>query len=196
MIRHGLKSGAAALALAGALASAAPAEARGLRGGFGAGLLFGALAAGALAAAAEHAEASQAYAGLPDRGLRSERPPLPETRVLSEEHVLEEAPRAAGWERARRLARPRAADAPARAAPSAGTAGARAVETCGRSLVEASRPYGGLSVSAAPTGPAIRAEDGSVTVPLDARVAYAGSPARRARVACRLDAGGRVVALR
>jgi hypothetical protein len=72
----------------------------------------------------------------------------------------------------------------------------RAVESCSRSLAAASRPYGGLSVSASPAGPAVRGGDGSVTVPLHTRVEYAGSPERSARVACRLDAGGRVVALR
>jgi hypothetical protein len=75
---------------------------------------------------------------------------------------------------------------------------AAAVDSCRARLLAATRALGSVRVTASPAGSAIRGPDGSVTIPIKTRIEYGrrgGTEVRQARVACRVDAEGKVVAV-
>jgi hypothetical protein len=81
----------------------------------------------------------------------------------------------------------------------AGSPPGAAIKDCRAHLLARTRPLGSVRATASPAGSAIRAADGSVTAPLHVRIEYAEkgkTEVRRARVACQLDAAGKVVAIR
>jgi len=72
-----------------------------------------------------------------------------------------------------------------------------AVARCGEYLTAQARRLGSKQVSVSSAGPEVRRQDGGVAVPIDARIEYAREgekQVRQARVTCRMDSGGRVVA--
>jgi hypothetical protein len=78
-----------------------------------------------------------------------------------------------------------------------GSAPARAVAACRASIALAASAYGGISVEAVAAGQAERA-GGGLSVPVQARVLYPLADAyevRQARVSCRIDGRGLVVAV-
>jgi hypothetical protein len=79
------------------------------------------------------------------------------------------------------------------------TAPPRAVRACRDTIKAAAAPYQAKQVEAVGAGPASRTSQGITTVPIDARVIYARgqvSQVRQARISCRLNNRGIVVALR
>jgi hypothetical protein len=70
---------------------------------------------------------------------------------------------------------------------------------CRDAIASAARPYGAARVEVASAGRSRRVSDGGLAAPLEARVLYARGgqfQVRRARVSCRLNAAGLVVAAR
>jgi hypothetical protein len=89
-----------------------------------------------------------------------------------------------------------------RAAPSSSPpelkAPLNAVARCGDFLTAQARELGSEEVSVSGAGPEVRSPDGAVAVLINARIGYAREgkkQVRQARVTCRIDPGGRVVAL-
>ncbi|OAP36737.1 helicase [Sinorhizobium glycinis] len=72
------------------------------------------------------------------------------------------------------------------------------VRACRRAIASAASPLGAVRVSAASAGPLLRHRSGALTAPLAVRIDYAVQgdiQARQARIRCRLDPSGRVVAV-
>jgi hypothetical protein len=211
--RHAFKTTISAIVL-GALVGAAPAQARDFRGLLP-GLIAGSIAAGAFAAAARQAEPRHTYAVAPE--------PFPDfeeeveiivprrERQIRQELTREERPERRERPAALRVPeRPKLANlppalreeaAPVRRKPAVPIAAAppAALATCSASIQETSKRHGALRVEVTPAGIPKRGQDGTLTVPLNAAVSYrdgTGSQVRRARVSCRLDSAGQVVALR
>jgi hypothetical protein len=168
---------------AGLLASALPAEARGLSGAFLPGLIGG-LAFGAIAAsAARAAQPTNAYyADLPAEvdgpQYLEETHPEPRVRTL---------PRSIG---VRHL--------PGRVGHVAG-ASAPQIESCRNELASSSRPLGAVAVQVRGAGPEIRGRNGVTSIPLDARIEYARNgttQVKQARVTCQVSRNGQVAAFR
>ncbi|KAA2235424.1 hypothetical protein [Salinarimonas soli] len=197
--RHSIGTALSALALGGALL-ATPVEARDFRGLLP-GLIAGSIAAGAFSAAGR-------------AGTREVYVVAPEPFDDDEEEIEVVAPRRLPRERPASLSapvRPRAVPAPpARRVEAArerrkpdvappAAAPPAALATCGSSLTAVSRRHGAVRVDVSPAGAPTRLKDGALTVPLNAVVEYRGGAkthVRRARVSCRLDSSGQVVALR
>jgi hypothetical protein len=73
------------------------------------------------------------------------------------------------------------------------------VQICRTSIIQAALPYGAVRVDAAGAGLPNRTRDGGLSAPLEVRVEYARARARQirqARISCRINADGVVVALR
>ena len=173
-----------ATVLAGLLASAVPAEARGLRGAFLPGLIGG-LAFGAIAASARAAQQTDAYyAGIPAEvdvpDYLEATPQETRTRSLPGEVRSE-----------RRLSRG-AMDHFARAS-------ALQIKSCRNELASTSRPLGAVAVEVRGVGPEVRGRNGVVSIPLKARIEYARNGTRQvkqARVTCQVTRNGQVAAFR
>ena len=72
------------------------------------------------------------------------------------------------------------------------------VRACRNAIVSAAAPLGAVRVRAASAGPVSRQGRGAVTAPIAVRIEYArqgGIQVRQAKVRCRLDAAGRVIAV-
>jgi hypothetical protein len=72
------------------------------------------------------------------------------------------------------------------------------VRACRQAIMSAATPLGAVRVHAASAGPLRRHRRGAFTAPIEVRIDYArqgGIEVRQARVGCRLDAAGRVVAV-
>jgi hypothetical protein len=83
--------------------------------------------------------------------------------------------------------------------PAVAAAPPQAVRACRDTIKSAASPYRAKQVEAVGAGPASRTSQGITTVPIDARVLYARgqvSQVRQARISCRLNDRGIVVALR
>ena len=219
--RHAIKTTISAIVL-GALVGSAPAQARDFRGLLP-GLIAGSIAAGAFAAAARQAGPREIYAVAPEpllgvedeievivprrerqirqdrvrqdliRDGRPERRERPAALRVPERPKLANLPPALREEPAPAPVRLKPAAAPGAAAPPA------ALASCSASLQETSRRHGAVRVDVSPAGTPRRGDNGTLTVPLNAAVSYrdgTGSQVRRARVSCRLDSAGQVVALR
>jgi hypothetical protein len=169
----------------GLLASALPAEARGLRGAFLPGLIGG-LAFGAIAASAARAgqPANAYYADLPAEleGLPDWEETQPATRIRSlSGHV---GP----------VRRP-----PQRRVNNLAGASALQLESCRNELASTSRPLGAVAVQVRGAGPKVRGRDGVVFIPLKARIEYARNGTRQvkqAQVTCQVTRNGQVAAFR
>ncbi|UVK37853.1 helicase [Mesorhizobium sp. AR10] len=73
------------------------------------------------------------------------------------------------------------------------------VRVCRQAIMSAATPLGAVRVDAASAGPVRRHRRGALTAPIEVRIDYArqgGIEVRQARVVCRLDAAGRVVAVK
>jgi hypothetical protein len=181
------KSLVAATVAAGILAAAVPAEARSLRRGFLPGLLGGfAIAAMAASAQAAQQQERMQYTVVPtdldDLGYWDERP----SEVVAPPKSLRRAPRVT----ARTAPRPR---------PQVAQTRAETVERCENSLASRSRAHGSTAVNVTSAGPEARTRDGSVDIPVVARIEYARNgrkQVRQARVTCTLNPKGQVVAFR
>jgi len=167
---------------AGLLASALPAEARGLGGVFLPGLIGG-LAFGAIATSAARAAqpASAYYADLPAEldgpGYLEETHPEPRVRTL---------PR-----NVRHLPQGRVGHVAGVSAPQ--------IESCRNELASSSRPLGAVAVQVRGAGPEVRGRNGVVSIPLDAQIEYARNGTRQvreARVTCQITRNGQVAAFR
>ena len=82
-----------------------------------------------------------------------------------------------------------------RAIPGTPTAVVRA---CQKAIASAAAPLGAVRVRAASAGPVSRQRRGALTAPIAVRIDYArqgGIQVRQAKVRCRLDAAGRVIAV-
>lgn len=83
--------------------------------------------------------------------------------------------------------------------PAVASAPPRAVKACRDTIKAAAVPYRAKQVEAVGAGPATRTTRGITMVPIDARVVYARgrvNQVRQARINCRLNDRGIVVALR
>lgn len=177
----------AATVIAGISAAAMPAEARSLRRGFLPGLIGGfAIAALAASAQASQQQESALYTIVPsdleDLGYWEERP----ARIVSPRQPVRRVLRAV----------PRATS---RSKPQVAQAKSNAVERCKTSLALRSRPLGSVAVNVTGAGPEARTRAGLVDVPVVARIEYARNgkkQVRQARVTCRLNPEGQVVAFR
>ncbi|OAP44510.1 helicase [Sinorhizobium americanum] len=72
------------------------------------------------------------------------------------------------------------------------------VRACQKAIASAASPLGGVRVRAASAGSLLRHRGGALTAPLVVRIDYAGRDGiqvRQARIRCRLDSSGRVVAV-
>jgi len=72
------------------------------------------------------------------------------------------------------------------------------VRVCRNAIMSAAAPLGAVRVQAASAGPLSRYRGGILTAPVEVRIDYArqgGVEVRRARVRCRFDAAGRVIAV-
>jgi hypothetical protein len=72
------------------------------------------------------------------------------------------------------------------------------IRACRNAIVSAAAPLGAVRVRAASAGPVSRQRHGAVTAPIEVRIEYArqgGIQLRQAKVRCRLDAAGRVIAV-
>jgi hypothetical protein len=81
----------------------------------------------------------------------------------------------------------------------AAAAAPKLVQACQTGLEQAAVPYNAVQVEAVNTGPAQRTASGLTTVPMRARIVYRTgrvSQVREARVNCRVNERGFVVALR
>ena len=173
-------------ASAGALLTAAPAQAGSLQRGLFAGLIGG-VALGALASAAQSQQA-----GLSPFLARV--PAYPATPEVIEEPELEILP-----ERRPYLPkRERARVAPQRPAP-ASRASSRALAKCSDVLTAQAQRLGAVDVNVSSAGSELRARNGSVVLPIDARIEYARRGernVRQAQVTCRISPDGQVIGLR
>ena len=73
------------------------------------------------------------------------------------------------------------------------------VQACRQAVAAAAAPYGMVQVRATSAGTVSRLRKGGVAAPIAVRVQYArltGVEIRQARITCRLDASGSVVALK
>jgi hypothetical protein len=73
------------------------------------------------------------------------------------------------------------------------------LDSCRNAIAAAASPYGAARVDVVSAGRAVRVHDGGLAAPVEARILYARRgqfQVRRARVSCRLDAAGTVVAAR
>ena len=185
------KSLAVATVAAGVLAVAVPAEAQSLRRGFLPGLM-GSLAIAALSASAQAAQQQSGAVyfapptDLDDPGYWSESQPMV-TRRQSIRHT----PRAST---------PRAT-VRAKKAPVArvAQAGPGVVERCKASLASNARALGSVAVTVKEDGREAHTRGGSVDLPIIARIEYSREgrkQVRQARVTCKLNPEGRVVAIR
>ena len=94
---------------------------------------------------------------------------------------------------------PRVLQTLTRPLPAVAAAPSQAVRACRDTIKAAAAPYRAKQVEAVGAGPASRTSRGITTVPIDARVVYARgqvSQVRQARITCRLNDRGIVVALR
>jgi len=167
---------------AGLLASALPAEARGLSGAFLPGLIGG-LAFGAIAASAAHAAqpANAYYSDLP-------------AEVDDPVYLEETRPRT----RLRTLPRDVGVRPQGRAGHVPG-ASALHIESCRNELASTSRPLGAVAVQVRGAGPEVRGRNGVMSIPLDARIEYARNGTRQvkqAHVTCQVTRNGQVAAFR
>jgi hypothetical protein len=187
------KSLVAATVAAGVLAAAAPAEAQSLRRGFLPGLMGGL----AIAAMAASAQAAQQQGG----ALYSLDP-----ADLDDDVYWTEGPsavRVAG-QPTRRISRAPLRPAPrSKAQPQAQAqaprAGSGVVERCKASLALNARALGSVAVNVKEAGRETRARGGSVDLPVVARIEYVREgrkQVRQARVTCKINPEGRVVAFR
>ena len=188
------KSLAVATVAAGVLAVAVPAEAQSLRRGFLPGLMGGL----AIAALAASAQAAQQQSGavyfapptdLDDPGYWSESQPMV-TRRQSIRHT----PRASTL-RATPRATVRAKVPAARVAQ----AGSGVVDRCKASLALNARALGSVAVTVKEDGREAHTRGGSVDLPIIARIEYSREgrkQVRQARVTCKLNPEGQVVAFR
>jgi hypothetical protein len=183
------KSLVAATVAAGVLAAAAPAEAQSLRRGFLPGLMGGL----AIAAMAASAQAAQQQGG----ALYSLDP-----ADLDDDVYWTEGPsavRVAG-QPTRRISRAPLRPAPrSKAQPQAPRAGSGVVERCKASLALNARALGSVAVNVKEAGRETRARGGSVDLPVVARIEYVREgrkQVRQARVTCKINPEGRVVAFR
>jgi hypothetical protein len=207
--RHAIKTTISAIVL-GALVGSAPAQARDFRGLLP-GLIAGSIAAGAFAAAARQAGPREIYAVAPEPllGVEDEIEVIVprRERQIRQDRVRQDLIRDGRPERPKLANLPPAlreepAPAPVRLKPAAAPGAAAppaALASCSASLQETSRRHGAVRVDVSPAGTPRRGDNGTLTVPLDAVVSYrdgTGSQVRRARVTCRLDRAGQVVALR
>lgn len=188
------KSLVAATVAASVLAVAAPAEAQSLQRGFLPGLMGG-LAIAALAASAQAAQqqSNVVYIATPTE-VGDLRYWSPRPSVVTPRQSVRRIPRAST---------PRAkpqATVPAKAPVTAvAQAESGAVERCRTSLASNSRSLGSVAVKVKEAGPEARTREGSMDVPVVARIEYARNgrkQVREARVTCRLNSEGRVVAFR
>jgi hypothetical protein len=189
------KSLVAATVAAGVLAAAAPAEAQSLRRGFLPGLMGGL----AIAAMAASAQAAQQQGG----ALYSLDP-----ADLDDDVYWTEGPSAVRVARqpTRRISRaplrpaPRSKAQPqAQAQTQAPRAGSGVVERCKASLALNARALGSVAVNVKEAGRETRARGGSVDLPVVARIEYVREgrkQVRQARVTCKINPEGRVVAFR
>ncbi|AEH81467.1 helicase [Sinorhizobium meliloti] len=72
------------------------------------------------------------------------------------------------------------------------------VRVCRQAIAQAASALGGVRVRAVSAGPLHRGRRGTLTAPLDVRIDYAGQggrEVRQARIRCRLDTSGRVIAV-
>jgi hypothetical protein len=72
------------------------------------------------------------------------------------------------------------------------------VRACRNAILSAARPLGAVRVQAASAGPLSRQRRGALTAPIVVRIDYAsggGIKVRQAKVTCRLDAAGKVIAV-
>nr|WP_085984083.1 hypothetical protein [Mesorhizobium alhagi] len=86
---------------------------------------------------------------------------------------------------------------PARLRAKPGTPGA-VVRACRQAIVSGAKPFGAVRVQAVSAGLLNRHRRGALTAPIEVRIEYAtrsGIEVRQARVKCRLDAAGRVIAV-
>jgi hypothetical protein len=187
------KSLVAATVAAGVLAAAAPAEAQSLRRGFLPGLMGGL----AIAAMAASAQAAQQQGG----ALYSLDPADLDDDVYWTEG--QSAVRVAG-QPTRRISRAPLRPAPrskaqAQAQTQAPRAGSGVVERCKASLALNARALGSVAVNVKEAGRETRARGGSVDLPVVARIEYVREgrkQVRQARVTCKINPEGRVVAFR
>jgi hypothetical protein len=73
------------------------------------------------------------------------------------------------------------------------------VRVCRQAIMSAATPLGALRVHVISAGPLRRHRRGTLTAPIEVRIDYArqgGIEVRQARIGCRLDAAGRVVAVK
>lgn len=73
------------------------------------------------------------------------------------------------------------------------------VRVCRQAIMSAATPLGALRVHVVSAGPLRRHRRGALTAPIEVRIDYArqgGIEVRQARVGCRLDAAGKVVAVK
>ena len=185
------KSLVAATVAAGVLTAAAPAEAQSLRRGFLPGLMGGL----AIAAMAASTQAAQQQGG----ALYSLDP-----ADLDDDVYWTEGPsavRVAG-QPTRRISRaplrpaPRSKAQPQAQAPRVGSG---VVERCKASLALNARALGSVAVNVKEAGRETRARGGSVNLPVVARIEYVREgrkQVRQARVTCKINPEGRVVAFR
>lgn len=170
---------------AGLVASALPAEARGLRGAFLPGLIGGLAFGSILASAARAAPATNAYyADLPAQ--------VDEPEYLDETH---QEPRI------RRLPRevPPERRLPQDYMGRSVRASAQQIESCRSELASTSRPLGAVAVAVRGAGPEVRGRSGVLSIPLDARIEYARNgtkQVKQARVTCQIARDGQVAAFR
>ena len=162
------------------LASAMPAQAQSVGRGFLAGLVGG-MALGAFAAAAQAQHQPRPILATVPAVAYAPEFVAPETQVRRRV-----APRAGRLQRAQRV--------PQRPA-SGGEASSRAFAKCGNILEARARPLGAVDVSVSSAGGEVRARDGWVVLPIDARIEYARNgmrQVRQARVTCRMNTDGQV----
>jgi hypothetical protein len=72
-------------------------------------------------------------------------------------------------------------------------------DVCRQAIISAAKPLGAVRVYAAGAGSLRRQSRGVLAAPIEVRMHYAtqgGVEVRQARTTCRLDAGGRVIALK
>ena len=194
ILASAMKKGLVASTLAaGILSAAAPAEAQSLRllPGLMGGLAIAAIAASAHAAQQQEstlyilAPADEGPTYWVDSPSAVSAPRQPARRIL----------------RARPRAEARSTAAVRGKVPAAPVAQVEsgAVERCKASLAANSRALGSVAVNVREAGPGAKARNGSVDVPVVARIEYARNgrkQVRQARVTCRLNPEGQVVAFR
>jgi len=168
---------------AGLVASALPAEARGLRGAFLPGLIGGLAFGSIMASAARAAPATSAYyADVPAQ--------------VDEPEYLEETDQEP---RIRRLPREVLPERRLSYTDRSVSASAQQVESCRKELASTSRPLGAVAVAVRGAGPEVRGRSGVMSIPLNARIEYARNgtmQVKQARVTCQITRDGQVAAFR